>query len=42
MKTALILGLLWTGLIVHMLENPTGPGCDGDPEWLGYCSEVAR
>lgn len=20
----------------------TGPGCPGDPAWLGYCSDVER
>jgi len=22
------------------LGDETGPGCPGDPTWLGYCSEV--
>lgn len=30
------------GLVMEILSSrwETGPGCPGDPEWLGFCSEV--
>jgi len=26
--------------IASVFGEGTGPGCPGDPEWLGFCSEV--
>lgn len=30
----------YLGYLIIDLWADTGPGCPGDPLWLGYCSEV--
>lgn len=45
MRTLIVQGvgifLIATGVAYWVLSSPpSGPGCPGDPEWLGYCSEV--
>lgn len=32
----------WLFMIASYVAFETGPGCKGDPNWLGYCSEVQK
>jgi len=41
---AALLFMAVTHIAVVMIDAwaGTGPGCPGDPEWLGYCEQVLQ
>jgi hypothetical protein len=41
MVVAAITVMVIVAFIMMLMMTPTGPGCPGDTEWLGFCSEVS-
>lgn len=41
MRFAIIFFAAIVGGYLVASVGETGPGCPGNPEWLGWCSEVA-
>jgi hypothetical protein len=33
---------LIAGVAFYLLGSQTGPGCPGNPEWLGYCADIPQ